>query len=326
MNANWVKRWTHHTISSKNNFFLTNYFSTIFHFETTWSFFECGHGKGVADAIGGVTKRLLDRRVSYREDIISATDVYSTLQTFLKTVHIAYITETEIETIKKYIPNDLGTINGTMKIHQLLYVPGSDRIKHRILSCFCSESKTSCSCFDPIEYTFKNIANIIPVTGHDDPCEIANTGNFKRKDTDVFRLQEAREEGIYDEMLSFRQPILDSTNIGINHNYNCLSNNFDITNLPIMFKDDDLPQEIIHKGNANDLPIIIEDDALPRKSNERKGKEENVCSKNIILEKENKKKYNNLTLNLIKPYPKGHKKIYIQTQPLKTKIERRKNR
>lgn len=90
----------------KNNFFLINYFSSLHNVDITWSFFESGHGKGVAGAIGGVVKRCLDRQVSYGQDIVSAADVYSTLQSSVKAIKIVYITEMEINAIKVCVPNN----------------------------------------------------------------------------------------------------------------------------------------------------------------------------------------------------------------------------
>lgn len=83
----------------KNNFFLIKYFSSFYEVNISWSFFESGHGKGVADAIGAVVKRALDRQVAYCKDIISATDVYLTLESFVKAVKVFYVSETEIKAI-----------------------------------------------------------------------------------------------------------------------------------------------------------------------------------------------------------------------------------
>ena len=46
----------------------------------TWSYFEAGHGKGVADGIGATIKRTADNFVSYGEDIFDAHELYEKLQ------------------------------------------------------------------------------------------------------------------------------------------------------------------------------------------------------------------------------------------------------
>lgn len=140
----------------KNNFFLIKYFSSFYEVNILWSFFESGHGKGVADAIGGVVKRALDRQVAYGKDIISATDVYLTLESFVKAVKVFYVSETEIKAISQLIPTGLKTIKGTMSIHEVISVLGSDEIQHRILSCFCS--KNVCSCYDPETHKYPNFS------------------------------------------------------------------------------------------------------------------------------------------------------------------------
>ncbi|XP_047041242.1 uncharacterized protein LOC124645471 [Helicoverpa zea] len=162
----------------KNNFFLINYFSSFYNVDITWSFFESGHGKGVADAIGGVVKRCLDRQVSYGQDIVSAADVYSTLQSAVKAVNVMYITETEIDAIKECIPNNLKTIKGTMNIHQVICKRGNDHIQHRILSCFCSSTEMSCTCYDPIEHKFEKKINVSPQFDPDNSNETAILQNF----------------------------------------------------------------------------------------------------------------------------------------------------
>lgn len=74
----------------KYNFFLINHFATIKQLKITWSFFESGHGKGVADAIGGVDKRSLDRQVAYGKDVANADDVYKIILERVKSVKCYY--------------------------------------------------------------------------------------------------------------------------------------------------------------------------------------------------------------------------------------------
>lgn len=46
----------------KGNFYLLVQFTNKYKFQyATWSFYEAGHGKNVADGIGGCVKRLLDK-------------------------------------------------------------------------------------------------------------------------------------------------------------------------------------------------------------------------------------------------------------------------
>lgn len=141
----------------RQNFFLIKYYSSFYKVDITWSFFESGHGKGVADAIGGVVKRALDRQIAYGKDIISATDVHLTLKSCVKAVKVFYVSDEEINAISQLIPTGLKTIKGTMSIHQVISEQGTDEIQHRILSCFCS--KNVCSCYDPQTHKYPNFEN-----------------------------------------------------------------------------------------------------------------------------------------------------------------------
>lgn len=222
----------------KKNFYLINYFSSLNDIDVTWSFFESGHGKGVADAIGGVVKRCLDRQVSYGRDIINAADVYSTLESLVKSINVVYVTETEIESMKECVPNNLKTIKGTMNIHQITSVHGNNTIQHRILSCFCSDNKLSCSCYDPIEHTFDEVSRM--------------SSQFRRSSNETMKVniqnavKEKRESVNNDNKLDTPNKIrLQLPNNGS--------------------KIDDNSYHASHIDAANDLPIIcINDEDLPQ--------------------------------------------------------------
>ncbi|KAG6450632.1 hypothetical protein O3G_MSEX006706 [Manduca sexta] len=136
----------------KKNFFLLNYFTSKLKLAlTTWSFSESGHGKGVADGIGGATKRALDRRVYYGHDIVNATDALKNLKACMKSVKPFLINKSDIENIKTLVPNNLKTILGTLQIHQIISKMPNE-ILHRKLSCFCDRGQ--CACFKPIRHCF----------------------------------------------------------------------------------------------------------------------------------------------------------------------------
>lgn len=84
---------------------------------------KSGYGKGVADAIGGVVKRALDRKISYGKDIANASDVYITLHSRVKAVKVFFVSEVIISNTRLLIPSDLKTVKGTMKIHQVISKP-----------------------------------------------------------------------------------------------------------------------------------------------------------------------------------------------------------
>lgn len=123
----------------------------------------------MADAIGGVVKRALDRQITYGKDINNASDVFVTLDSFVKAVKVFLIPESDINAIGQLIPTNLKTVKGTMNIHQIISIQGNNEIQHRKLSCFCS--KTACTCYEPVTHQFQNM----PKVDHCPPSESRTT-------------------------------------------------------------------------------------------------------------------------------------------------------
>lgn len=64
----------------KKNFYLHNLFTSKLKLDcSTWSFAESGHGKDVADGIGGAVKRSLDRQATYGKDVLNSSQAYDLL-------------------------------------------------------------------------------------------------------------------------------------------------------------------------------------------------------------------------------------------------------
>lgn len=133
----------------KKNFYLFNLFSEKLHLcNSTWSFSESGHGKGVADGIGGTVKRALDRQMLYGHDICNATDAHMAIVAAVKSVTCYMIPSNDVDNMKKLLPNNIKSLKAvpnTMKIHQIMNKE-PNVIKYRPLSCFCSEM---CLCYIP---------------------------------------------------------------------------------------------------------------------------------------------------------------------------------
>lgn len=140
----------------KKNFFLHNIFTFKLGFEySTWSFSESGHGKSVADGIGGTVKRILDKQVAYGHDVISGLQAVELLVKSLKSIKCFYIVSSDIDNIRKLIPINLKPLSGTMLTHQII-IASRTQIQYRCLSCFCGEKRGLCSCYDPRTHTFEN--------------------------------------------------------------------------------------------------------------------------------------------------------------------------
>ena len=147
----------------KNNFYLHSVFTKKLNLQySTWSYFESGHGKGVADGIGGSVKRILDRQVCYGRDITSASDVYDILKEFCKATKVFYISDSEINAISSMLPQNLLTLKGTMQLHQVI-TNDMHTVNFRDVSCFCGPLRGLCTCYSPkIHYfeTFLKTRNI----------------------------------------------------------------------------------------------------------------------------------------------------------------------
>ncbi|PZC77517.1 hypothetical protein B5X24_HaOG203230 [Helicoverpa armigera] len=133
----------------KKNFFLLNYFTKKLGLtHTTWSFSEAGHGKSLADGVGGSVKRQLDKRILYGEDITNATDAHKILVRTMKSVKTFYVSANDVKNIKTLIPEGIRAVPGTLQLHQIIST-NINQIEHRILSCFCNGMQGLCRCHDP---------------------------------------------------------------------------------------------------------------------------------------------------------------------------------
>lgn len=139
----------------KKNFYLLNLLTTQMGFEySTWSFTEAGHGKGVADGIGGSTKRALDRQVAFGKDITNGSDAYDILNNCMISVKCWLVSNSDIENFTKIVPDNLTPIVGTMQIHQIVS-SSADQIQYRNLSCFCGVNRGLCNCYSLKTHIFK---------------------------------------------------------------------------------------------------------------------------------------------------------------------------
>ncbi|KAJ4947672.1 hypothetical protein JOQ06_009705, partial [Pogonophryne albipinna] len=118
-----------------------------------WNFTEASHGKGAPDGVGRALKNLADRLVAYGTDI---PDDEALLHNLSKqsSVKLFKVTEEKVETYRELVPPSLKTVQGTLKVHQLVSTdPG--KIKVREVSCFCMPA---CDCYSPKEFILKENA------------------------------------------------------------------------------------------------------------------------------------------------------------------------
>lgn len=136
----------------KKNFYLLFHYTKKYLLQyTTWTFYEAGHGKNVADGIGGSIKRTLDRKVCTGNDIVDAKDAYNLLTRCLKVTKVFLIDSCAIENVSKVLPDKIPVLKGTMQLHQITTSQSDESfiIKYRDIGCFCGELRGQCACFSP---------------------------------------------------------------------------------------------------------------------------------------------------------------------------------
>lgn len=142
----------------KKNYFLLNMFTQKINIDyATWSFTESGHGKGVADGIGGAVKRCLDRQVLYGHDLRNADDVFANICAAMKSVKSFLIPLEEIENMQKIIPQNLRPLSGNNEVHQIITTNEENAVLYRPLSCFCGNKPGMCSCFLPKKHCLLHV-------------------------------------------------------------------------------------------------------------------------------------------------------------------------
>ena len=79
------------------NFFLSNYRKLLNNFISIWHFTTAGHGKSIADGIGGTVKNLNDRYVAQRNDVTCAPDVVNTMKSSGSEIKVFLIEEADVK-------------------------------------------------------------------------------------------------------------------------------------------------------------------------------------------------------------------------------------
>lgn len=173
---------------NRNTFFLltqylTKQFPTIS--KIVWSFSEAGHGKGPADGIGAVIKRMLDDLVKYGEDIPDLEAVLAAFEKKMPNLFFCNILPESISEVKKNLPAKVKAFKGTLNVRQLIWYKNNEFcIFFNRLSCFECLAGKICSHFfmGKLEYTIPsqiqskaiNLRAEIPETRQDVSIEMNN--------------------------------------------------------------------------------------------------------------------------------------------------------
>lgn len=141
---------------NKSNMFLLGHFTKEMGFESAcYNFSEAGHGKSVADGVGGTVKRTADNVVLNGKDVASIEDFISAC-TDTK-IDISRVFKEEIEDIDNILlQKNLTTIPNTMKLHQVFLESKNVRQLHlRYLSCVECRNIFICDHFPSTPPTFE---------------------------------------------------------------------------------------------------------------------------------------------------------------------------
>jgi hypothetical protein len=109
----------------------------------SWHYFECGHGKGPCDGIGGTTKRNADNAVKQRKAVIQdGRDFMAWVSSeSASQIKYRYISSEDYENNRKYVENrlkEIKTVKGTMKLHAIAAM-ANGRILTKETPCVCPE-------------------------------------------------------------------------------------------------------------------------------------------------------------------------------------------
>ena len=104
-----------------------------------WIFLESGHGKGIPDGIGAVTKRAISNVLMENSDksFYTVNELMNAgLEERLPSYEIYMHTKEYIEQCAKQIPTTLATIADTFKIHEVytLFENGTTKLYHKFIS------------------------------------------------------------------------------------------------------------------------------------------------------------------------------------------------
>lgn len=134
---------------NKTNFFLFSQHCKTKSIEcASWNFSTAGHGKSVADGIGGTVKRLCDQAVTFGQDVTSPQCIVDYCTKKKSKVNVFIIKHEDIIQIDKLLPANIQPAPNSMKIHQLIWEKNQNHylfLNH--LSCHQCIDKPPCSHF-----------------------------------------------------------------------------------------------------------------------------------------------------------------------------------
>ena len=150
---------------NKSSFFLFKYHCKKLGLKSaTWNFTASGHGKSVADGIGGNVKKMCDEYVACGNDVWSAADIIKVVRQKDSLTSVFLITETEIMEQQITLPSKLISVPKTSLVHQIFWHSSNENtLSFSYLTCTDCISKPSCEHYDikKIKLVRKNKKNTV---------------------------------------------------------------------------------------------------------------------------------------------------------------------
>lgn len=147
-----IHYWTDSPTSQYRNktifSFVANHTAT-YGVHAVWNYFECGHGKGVCDGLGGTTKRMADEAVNAGK--VNIQDALAFFdwgrQSSMQNVHFMFVSSNDCkDTAAKLLQERaLKPIKGTFQIHAVVGL-GDSKIATAPVSCYCNACQSGNRC------------------------------------------------------------------------------------------------------------------------------------------------------------------------------------
>ncbi|CAC5402742.1 unnamed protein product [Mytilus coruscus] len=140
--------------------------------KASWHYFECGHGKGPCDGIGGTTKRNADNAAKQGKATIQDGHDFMAwaLSESASQISYRYISTEEFENSRKEIENrlkEIKPVKGTMKLHAVAAI-ADGRILTKETTCVCQQCfgddgfKETTQCNWTVQSVLKNHDQLTP--------------------------------------------------------------------------------------------------------------------------------------------------------------------
>jgi len=117
----------------------------LYGLKASWQFFECGHGKGACDGIGGVVKRSADTAIKTgKENITCGRDFYEWGSQTDSKIRYEFVEKTEYDEAAQQVEErqkQINPVKGTLKLHSVACI-SEHEVMVRETTCVCE------SCFN----------------------------------------------------------------------------------------------------------------------------------------------------------------------------------